>query len=59
MDPLLSGDSVNSDRCYQTATIGVQQWKRNVSTWSLPRCHKQRKKSVDRHFYTGGYEESN
>jgi hypothetical protein len=27
-------------------TVGLQ-WKRGVSTWSVPRCYKQGTKSVD------------
>jgi hypothetical protein len=28
------------------ATVGLQQWKNCVSTWSVPRSYKQRARSV-------------
>jgi hypothetical protein len=38
------------------AIAGVQQWKRGVSTWSVPRCYEQGTKSV-RDFCMGDCEE--
>jgi hypothetical protein len=62
VDLLLSGDSVSSDRFWQrlggthdpvdrqqilnNATVRLQQWERNVSTWHVPRCYKEGKKSI-------------
>jgi hypothetical protein len=37
------------------ATVGLQQWKRGGSAWSVLRCYKQGTKSVQ--FRTGGCEE--
>jgi hypothetical protein len=28
------------------STIGLQQWKSGVSTWSVPRCYRQGEKPV-------------
>jgi hypothetical protein len=40
-------------------TVGLQQWKRGVSTWSVPRCYKQGTRSIQSQFCKGGCEERN
>jgi hypothetical protein len=38
--------AVTRQQILNNATDGLQQWKPGVSTWSVPRCYKQRTKSV-------------
>jgi hypothetical protein len=37
---------VAKQQVVNNATAGLQQWKRSVSAWSVPRCYKQGTKSV-------------